>query len=106
MDPETIFQQLIKDLELDGIKEEDQEEILFSLSKSIQKQFFLDAYNKIGKDQFEALEASLKMGEDFYITTLKHLIPDYEELFRSSRNKIIDAYKKTENQTNIEQLGK
>lgn len=93
MDPETIFQQLIKDLELDGIKPEDQEEILFSLSKAIQKQFFLDAYNKVGKDQFEALEASLKMGEDFYVTTLKHLIPEYEEMFQESRKKVIEAYR-------------
>lgn len=93
MDPETIFQQLIQELGLEGIKVEDQEEILFSLSKAIQKQFFLDAYEKIGKDQFEALEASLKMGDDFYATTLKHLIPDYEEMFQISRKKVIDAYK-------------
>lgn len=93
MDPETIFQQLIKELGLEGIKQEDQEEILLSLSKTIQKQFFLDAYERVGKDQFEALEASLKMGDNFYGTTLKHLIPDYEELFQSSRKKVIDSYK-------------
>ncbi|MCX6757170.1 MAG: hypothetical protein NTW35_03435 [Candidatus Nomurabacteria bacterium] len=93
MDPETIFQQLIKELGLEGVREEDQEETLLSLSKTIQKQFFLDAYERVGKDQFEALEASLKMGDNFYGTTLKHLIPDYEELFQSSRKKVIDSYK-------------
>lgn len=96
MDPEIIFQQLVKELGLEGIKEEDQEEMLFSISKAIQKQFFLDAYERVGQEQFEALEASLKMGEDFYATTLKHLIPDYEEMFQSSRKKVIDAYKNHE----------
>lgn len=93
MDTETIFQQLITELKLESLEKDDQERALLTLAESIQKQFLSDAYDRIGKDQFEALEASLKMGEDFYETTLKHLIPDYEELFQISRQKVIDAYK-------------
>jgi len=93
MDSETIFKQLITELGLESLNEEDQERTLLTLAESIQKQFFVDAYERVGKDQFEALEASLKMGEDFYVTTLKHLIPDYEEMFQVSRKKVIDAYK-------------
>lgn len=93
MDSEIIFKQLITELGLESLNEEDQERTLLTLAESIQKQFFVDAYDRVGQDQFEALEASLKMGEDFYKTTLKHLIPDYEELFQISRKKVIDAYK-------------
>ncbi len=96
MDTETTFQQLIAELKLNSLEREDQERTLLSLAESIQKQFLSDAYDRLGKDQFEALEASLKMGEGFYETTLKHLIPDYEELFQISRKKVIDAYKNAE----------
>ena len=93
MDPDKIFQDLVKELELDGVAEEYQEEILLSLAQSIQKQFLLDAYNALGKDKFDALEASVKMGEEFYATTLKHLIPEYETMCQEARKKIIDAYR-------------
>lgn len=93
MDLEKIFQELVTELGLESLSVEDQEQLLRSLAESIQKQFFMDAYERVGKDQFEALDASLKMGEDFYITTLKHLIPNYEEMFQISRKKVIDAYK-------------
>jgi len=104
MDTETTFQQLITELKLETLGTEDQERTLLTLAESIQKQFLSDAYDRIGKDQFEALEASLKMGGNFYITTLKHLIPDYEELFQTSRQKVIDAYKNAEAPTSIEEL--
>lgn len=101
MDKELILKQLIEELGLMDLSEEDQKEALISVAESIQKQFFMDAYDRVGKDQFEALEASLKMGEGFYETTLKHLIPDYEELFQISRKKVIDAYKNAEATTSI-----
>jgi hypothetical protein len=93
MDIDTILKDLIKELELEGLPEAEQEEMLLAISTAIQKQFFLDVYAKIGKDMFEALEASVKMGEEFYGTTLKHLVPDYEEVFQSSRKKVLDSYK-------------
>ena len=105
MDEEKIFQDLINELELGDLSEEYQEEVLLSIATAIQKQFFLDVYNKIGKEMFDALEASLKMGEEFYGTTLKHLIPDYEEMFQASRKKVLDAYKnaKIEEETTVVQ---
>ncbi len=93
MDQDTIFQNLVKELGLEQLSSEHQEEMLLAISTTIQKQFFLDIYNRIGGDMFEALEASLKMGEEFYETTLKHLVPDYEEILKASRTKVLDAYK-------------
>lgn len=93
MDVEKIFKDLVAELELEKLSEKDQEEALLSISTAIQKQFLMDVYNRIGKDMFEALEASLKMGEEFYSTTLKHLIPDYDAMFQESRKKVLDAYK-------------
>lgn len=98
MDQDTVFQNLVKELDLGHLSEEEQEDTLLAISQSVQKQFFLDIYNKIGPEMFEALEASLKMGEQFYLTTLKHLVPDYEDILTSARQKILDAYKSTEKQ--------
>ncbi len=105
MDENKTFQDLVKELELGDLPEEYQEEVLLSIATAIQKQFFLDVYNRIGKEMFDALEASLKMGEEFYGTTLKHLIPDYEEMFQVSRKKVLDAYKnaKIEEETAVVQ---
>jgi hypothetical protein len=33
------------------------------------------------------------MGEEFYATTLKHLVPNYEEIFQASRQKVVVAFK-------------
>ena len=99
MNQEEIFQGLVQELHLDGLSPEEQEDALLAIAESVQKQFLLDCYERLGKDMFEALEASVKMGEDFYATTLKHLIPDYEELFQTSRKKVIDAYKQAHSST-------
>jgi hypothetical protein len=32
------------------------------------------------------------MGEDFYNTTLKHLVPNYEEMFQAAREKVKTAF--------------
>ena len=63
------------------------------VSKTIQKQFLLDVYDLLGEKQFDALQASATMGEEFYATTLKHLVPNYEEIFQASRQKVVVAFK-------------
>ena len=105
MNEDQIYQDLVKEFGLETLTPEHQEETLLSLSKSIQKQFFLDIHEKIGAEMFEALEASIKMGDQFYTTTLKHLVPDYEEIFQTSRKKVTDAYKNaaTEQKTDMVQ---
>ena len=59
---------------------------------SIQKQFLFDVYDILGEQQFEALQASAHMGEEFYATTLKHLVPNYEEVFHAARKKVVAAF--------------
>lgn len=93
MDLDTIYKNLITEFGLETLSAQDQENHLFQIAQAIQKQFFADVYEKIGDERFEALEASTKMGEEFYATTLKHLLPEYEEVFAASRKKIVDAYK-------------
>jgi hypothetical protein len=92
MNFEEIYNQLIIDFKLEDLPEEDREETLTEISKTIQKQFLIDIYDQIGKKNFEALQASANMGEDFYFTTLKHLVPNYDELFHGARKKIIQAF--------------
>lgn len=92
MNFENIYNQLILDFKLEDLPKEEREEVLIEVSKTIQKQFLFDIYDLIGKKDFEALQASATMGEDFYATTLKHLVPDYEKIFLGARDKIIKAF--------------
>lgn len=92
MDFQELYNQLVNDFNLKDLPEEDREEMLFEVSKTIQKQFLLDVYDAIGEKQFEALQASANMGEEFYATTLKHLVPNYEELFQDARRKVVEAF--------------
>ncbi|MFA6608535.1 MAG: hypothetical protein WCT07_01340 [Candidatus Paceibacterota bacterium] len=93
MDFTQLYNQLVEDFNLKDLKEEDREEMLLEVSKTIQKQFLLDTYDLLGKEKFDALQASANMGEEFYATTLKHLVPNYEEVFQSARTKVVNAFK-------------
>jgi hypothetical protein len=95
MDTETTFKNLVAEFDLSGIPQENQEELLISLAQAVNTQFLLDVHKRIGEEHFAALEHSLSMGMEFYETTLKHLLPDYEEVFSAARTRVIDAYKKT-----------
>lgn len=92
MNFEKIYNQLVVDFKLEDLPEEEKTEVLAEVSKTIQKQFLFDIYDLIGKKDFEALQASASMGEDFYATTLKHLVPNYEEVFLGAKDKILKAF--------------
>lgn len=92
MNFDELYKQLVKDFKLEGLPEEDMEDILLEVAKTIQKQFLFDVYDIIGEKQFEALQASASMGEEFYATTLKHLLPNYEEVFQQSRKKVVYSF--------------
>lgn len=92
MDFKELYNQLVEDFNLKNLPEEDREDMLLDISKSIQKQFLLDVYDVIGEKNFDALQASANMGEEFYATTLKHLLPQYEEVFQESRKKVVKAF--------------
>lgn len=93
MDFTELYNQLVKDFELENLSEEDREAMLLEVSKTIQKQFLLDVYDAIGEEKFEALKQSANMGEAFYGTTLKHLVPNYESLFQGAREKVKESFK-------------
>lgn len=94
MNEKEIYERLINDFDLKGLPEEDREEMLFEVAKTIHKQFLLDVYDEIGEAQFDALQASASMGEEFYKTTIKHLVPNYEHLFNEAKNKVAKAFSK------------
>ena len=83
------------DFSLENLPEKDREEVLLEISKTIQKQFLIDVYDFLGKEKFDALQASANMGEEFYATTLKHLVPNYEEMFQAAREKVKLAFQKS-----------
>lgn len=93
MDIETSFNNLIEEFELQGIRREDQEDILLSLAQAVHTQFLLDVQEIIGNENFAAIEQSLAMGEAFYETTLKHVLPNYDDVFQAARKKVVAAYK-------------
>ena len=93
MDFTQLYNQLLEDFNLKDLREEDREELLLEVSKTIQKQFLLDVYDFLGQEKFDALQASANMGDEFYATTLKHLVPSYEEMFQISRRKVVEAFK-------------
>lgn len=92
MDFTQLYNQLVSDFKLEKLPPEDQEEMLNEIAKTIQKQFLLDTYEILGDEKFDALEKSAQMGEEFYATTLKHLLPNYEEVFQASREKVRQAF--------------
>lgn len=96
MDFNQLYDQLIEDFNLKELPEAERDEMLFEISKTIQKQFLLDVYDALGDEKFTALEQSANMGEEFYGTTLKHLVPNYEELFQAAREKVKIAFRSTE----------
>lgn len=98
MDIQEIEKRLINEFNLKDLPGEDKDEMLFEISKTIQKQFLLDVYDLLGEDKFNALQASAQMGDEFYATTLKHLLPSYEEVFLASRMKIVNAFNKNNTQ--------
>lgn len=92
MNFDELYKQLVEDFKLKDLPEEDREDILLEVSKTIQKQFLFDVYDLIGEKQFEALQASASMGEEFYDTTLKHLLQNYEEVFQEARKKVVYSF--------------
>jgi len=96
MDFNELYNQLVKDFELEGLPEEEKEAMLYEITKTIQKQFLLDVYELLGDEKFDALQKSANMGEEFYATTLKHLAPNYDDLFQQAREKVRISFKETE----------
>ncbi len=94
MNEKEIYEQLINEFNLKSLPDEDKEDMLFEVAKTIHKQFLLDVYDKIGEKQFDALQASASMGEEFYKTTIKHIVPNYETLFFEAKNKVLKAFSK------------
>ncbi len=93
MDFTQLYNQLVEDFDLQSLSEEERESVLLEITKTIQKQFLLDVYALLGDEKFDALQASVNMGEEFYATTLKHLVPQYEEIFQQAREKVKNSFK-------------
>lgn len=96
MDTTTLqkeYQSIIDEFGLASLPQHERDEMLLAILETIQKQFLFSVHKAIGKEQFNALEASASMGSEFYATTLKHLVPGYEDLFASAKNKVLKTVK-------------
>lgn len=87
------FTALASSLGLETLSQADQEMILTELARSINQEFLLAVLEQLGDKQFQALEASVDMGPEFYETSLKHLVPNHEELLGNARTKILTLFK-------------
>jgi hypothetical protein len=93
MNFDELYKELVTNFGLTGLPDAEKEEMLTEIAKTIQKQFLFDVYDVLGQKDFEALQASAQMGEEFYGTTLKHVLPNYEEVFQKSKQKVITTFK-------------
>lgn len=92
MNPSTeqdLYKKIVDEFGLSALPENERDEMLRAIVEAIQKQFLYAVHKTLKKDEFAALEASASMGNEFYATTLKHLVPDYEEMFQTARTKVL-----------------
>ena len=87
------FENYTKELGLENLSENDTLDALESVAITVHKQFLLDLYDVVGEENFNAIKTSVKLGPALYITTLKHLIPNYLEIYEKSQNKIFSKLK-------------
>ncbi|MEN9337846.1 MAG: hypothetical protein RIQ41_160 [Candidatus Parcubacteria bacterium] len=95
MDETIIFNQLAETFGIQDLQGDDREELLFEISKTVHAQFLRDVYDIIGKEKFEALDQSASMGAQFYTTTIRHLVPNYEEVMKNAISKVAQQFHAT-----------
>lgn len=89
------FDDYIKDLGLGGLDEQEALDALESVAITVHKQFLLDIYDAVGEENFNAIKTSIKLGPALYMTTLKHLVPGYLDIYQKSQEKIFSKLKDT-----------
>lgn len=82
------FEEYLQDLGLENLAEIESLDALSSVALTVHKQFLLDLYDVVGEDNFNAIKTSIRLGPALYMTTLKHLAPNYLEIYKKSKNKI------------------
>jgi hypothetical protein len=95
MNLEELKKNLAQEFNISSLEEDDKDDMLDEIAKTIMKQFLDDIYPILGEKNFDALQASASMGVEFYGTTLKHLLPNYQEVFALSKKKVLDAFNAT-----------
>lgn len=90
---DEFYKQTVEDFNLGKLPEKDQKEMMLHISKAIQKQFLIDLYDSLGQEKFDALQTSVNMGTEYYITTLKHVAPDYNEIAKAAKQKVMTAFR-------------
>ena len=87
------FEDYIKELGLIGLDDTDAANTLRSVALTVHKQFLLDLYDEIGEDHFNAVKTSVRLGLPLYVTTLKHLAPNYLDIYQKAKEKIFSKLK-------------
>ncbi len=87
------FPDYVHALGIESLSEGDQIAALAAFARAVHNQFLLDLYDSVGLDHFNAIKTSIKLGPALYITTLKHLAPNYLDLYETSKKKVLDKMK-------------
>jgi hypothetical protein len=85
------FDDYIRELGLESLPEEERLDTLREVAKTVHTQFLVDIEKLVGEENFDAIATSAKLGPALYVTTLKHLVPNYNEVFESAKQKIFTA---------------
>lgn len=93
MNATTLYENFVTDFDLTSLPEEEKNSSVTKIGEVVQKEYLLSVFDTLGKDKFDALQASANMGEEFYATTLKHLLPNYEKLWKDAYQKILVSFK-------------
>lgn len=88
------FEDYVKELGIESLSHEDQVQTLTAFAKAVHNQFLLDLYQTVGEDNFKAIKTSIKLGTALYVTTLKHLAPEYMKLFEEAKQKVLEKMRK------------
>jgi hypothetical protein len=94
MEEKEFINAFIKDFHLNGLSGEDREDMINAISETIYKLFLDYLYDAVGEESFAALQASASMGQEFYMTSLKHLCPNHKELLEKARADVVASFKK------------
>jgi hypothetical protein len=89
------FDDYINELGLSGLEKADALDALESVAITVHKQFLLDIYDVVGEENWNAIKTSIKLGPALYMTTLKHLAPNYLDIYAKSQAKIFGKLKDT-----------
>ena len=100
MDPQELKQQLIKDLDIESLSEELQDEIIDGLGQIGMKRVTLEILKKIPEDKRDEFESISESGDQTKAKAfIEQYIPNLDEFTTQVTTKEVNEYKELVNKT-------